>query len=146
MQMPTWQSLRVPHWSLWPTAGFWLSNSDQEADVLSGVLKIIQHAVVKRRSYASIQQPVLVCHCLNPSVSSSDTTEASTLSRIKCESYIFLKRVMVILHHSSLLLLYNKKEYLFIPHAFKASNMFNLFFLEPWNLDIAQTCIEQLGF
>ena len=49
------QSLRACRWGQQPQS-HWLSNPGQEAEeVLSGVLKITQHAMVKRkRNYGSI--------------------------------------------------------------------------------------------
>ena len=64
-----------------------LSNPGQDAkEVLSGFLKITQRAMATRRSWVNIA----VCACLHSSLTHHRNI---TLSRIKCERYIFIKCV-----------------------------------------------------
>ena len=78
-------------------SGLKLSIPGLEAEVLSGVLKITQCAMVKRRSYWTIQQSVFV---FLPSICHSHTTEASTPFENKVwELYSYKEVLSFFLHY-----------------------------------------------
>ena len=93
-QVPAAVELIGIGWPVWGLAcrlkAVALSNPRQDAEeVPSGFLKITQCAMVKRRSWVNIA----ICPCLHSSLTRHRT---STISRIKCERYIFLYRSVFI--------------------------------------------------
>ena len=84
-----WAITQTPRWCSGPQRAPGWETSSWEAEVLSGALRITQSGMIKR-SYGSMWQSPFVS--LRPSVCLSHLRQLWPLSRIKCESNIFITK------------------------------------------------------